>query len=196
MRKQLAFLVVFLLIFLSTAGCIDIHFVKDLLVPREEEKIEYVITEYDFNDNFTSGLSPDDILEFYSKEFNVSVKPLTKHMRFNIDVVMRSADTVWKTINDSLPEGELKDLLSQIAEQLLKLADQRYVEVTITSPEGVEWFNYKFNGTENIELPLVYSPSEGDWLIFVEGAGAGFEYSEFAYHDSFSIHVVVNEPKD
>jgi hypothetical protein len=195
MRKQLAFLVVFLLIFLSTAGCIDIHFVKDLLVPREEEKIEYWIKEYNFGHSFNS--TQNDPIEIYNNVSTVPVKPLTEHMRFDIDVVMRSAEEIWETINESglpIPQ-EFKDWV----EQILELVGQRYIEVTIKSPDGVEWFNYKFNDTEKIEFPPetpLPGPGEGDWTIEVEGAGGGIEVFGFAYYDKFSIHVVLNEPKD
>jgi hypothetical protein len=195
MRKHLAFLVVYLLIFLSTAGCIDIHLVKDLLVPREEEKIEYWIKEYNFFYSFNS--TQEDPIEIYNKVYSVPVKPLTEHMRFDIDVVIRSAEEIWETINETFNPGPE---ITEWVERLLELAGQRYVEVTIKSPDGVEWFNYKFNDTEKIEFPPetpLPGPGEGNWTIEVDGAGVGKELIQgLAYYDKFSIHVVLNEPKD
>ncbi len=192
MRKLMAFLVVFLLIFITTAGCIDIHLLKDLLVPREEEKIEYHIVEYSFNHSFIS-IPPDNILEIYDEEFKVPVKPLTKHMRFDIGIVMRSADEIWETIGKYIPNGTLKDLI----EQLLELADQRYIEVTITLPDGFELYKNRFNDTENVELPLIYNPGEGNWTIAVDAAGVGTpEGEELVYQDSFYITAIINEPKE
>ncbi len=198
MRKLMAFLVVFLLIFISTAGCIDIYLVRDLLVPHEEKTIGYQITEYNFNHSFISIL-PDNILEIYNEEFKVPIKPLTKHMRFDIDVVMRSGEEIWETINETWP-GDIPDWLEDLIEQMLELAGQRYIEVTITLPDGFELYNYKFNDTENVEIPEdkpLGNIGEGDWTIEVEAAGVGYKFSEeFAYHDSFSITVVINEPKE
>lgn len=195
MRKLMAFLVVFLLIFITTAGCIDIHLMKDLLVPREEEEMEYHIVEYNFNHSFVS-IPPDNILEIYSEEFKVPVKPLTQHMRFDIDIVMRSASEIWETINDTWP-GEIPEWLEDLVKQLLELAGQRYIEVTITLPDGFELYKNKFNDTENVELPLIYNPGEGNWTIAVDAAGGGIEFSpELAYNDSFYITVVINEPKE
>lgn len=199
MRKLMALFVVFLLIFLFTAGCIDIYIVKDWLVPHEEERIDYQITEYIFSDSFNSTQS--NPLETYNEEFKVPVKPLTKHMRFDINVEMRSAHEAWETINDSLPEDfPGRDYLEQMAEMLLQYADQRYVEITIKSPDGEEWFNYRFNDTESVEFPPetpLQGPGEGEWTIGVEAAGGGIKITdELAYYDSFSILVVIYEPKE
>jgi hypothetical protein len=194
MRKHMAFLMIFLLIFISTAGCIDIHFVKDLLVPHEEEKIEYWVKEYNFGHSFNS--TQNDPIEIYNDVFIVPVKPLTKHMRFDIDVVMTSADEVWEPINNSLPN---ESAIKEIVEQLIRLLSQRYIDVTIKSPDGIEWFNYRFTDTETIEFPPetpLTSPGEGNWTIEVEGAGVGKEIFGLAYYDKLSIQVVINEPKD
>jgi hypothetical protein len=197
MRKYLAFLVVFLLIFVSTAGCIDIYLLRDLLVPSKEEKIEYVVTEYNFTHIFTS--SPNDPIEIYNEVFVVPVKPLTENMRFDIDVVMRSGEEIWETINESIPV-DIPDELEELIEQLLEIASQRYIQITIKSPDEVEWFKYKFNDTESIDFPEdtpLSSPGEGEWTIEVEGSGSGYEVTnELSYHDSFSIVVVLSEPKD
>jgi len=195
MRKLMAFLVVFLLIFITTAGCIDIHLLKDLLVPREEEKMEYHIIEYNFNHSFVS-IPPDNILEIYNEEFKVPVKPLTQHMRIDIDIVMRSASEIWETINETWPGGDIPEWLEDLVKQLLELAGQRYIEITITLPDGFELYKNKFNDTENVELPLIYNPGEGNWTIEVEAAGGGIEFQGLAYSDSFYITVVINEPKE
>ena len=193
MKKIAALLLFFLVILVSTAGCIDIYFVRDLLVPSEEEEIHFGIIEYNFNHNFTS-VPPDNILEVYSEEFTVPVKPLAKHMRFDIEVVMTSAEDVWEPLKEILngtPFGEY-------IEELIKMAAQRYIEVTIKSPDGEEWFNYKFNDTETVEFPPetpLFLPGDGDWVIEVEGTGGGYKISEdLEYHDTFSAKVVVNEP--
>ncbi|UCE73666.1 MAG: hypothetical protein JSV56_11660 [Methanomassiliicoccales archaeon] len=197
MRKYLAFLVVFLLILVSTAGCIDIYLIRDMLVPPKEEKIDYVVTEYNFTHSFTS--SPNDPIEIYNEVFVVPVKPLTENMRFDIDVVMRSGEEIWETINESIPV-DIPDEIEELIEQMLEIASQRYIQITIKSPDEVEWFSYKFNDTESIDFPEdtpLSSPGEGEWTIEVEGSGGGYEVTdEISYHDSFSIVVVLSEPKE
>ena len=70
--------------------------------------------------------------------------------------------------------------------------------MTITSPEGVEWFHARFNDTEGLDTDRIQSPGEGDWKVHVEGAGIGVDLSDlgiqFAYHDSISVDVTINEP--
>jgi hypothetical protein len=193
MRKPTALFMLFLVILISTAGCIDIYLVRDLLVPSEEDEIKYNIIEYNFNHNFTS-VPPENILEIYNEEFIIPVKSLAKHMRFDFDVVMTSAEEAWEPLREILPNGTLKDMV----EELIKMTAQRYVEVTIKSPDGEEWFNYKFNDTETIGFPPetpLFLPGEGEWVIEVEGTGGGYEFSsDLVYHDTFSAKVVVNEP--
>ncbi|UCG68060.1 MAG: hypothetical protein JSV09_09495 [Thermoplasmata archaeon] len=193
MKKIATLLLLFLVTPVSTAGCIDIYFVRDLLVPSEEDEINFGITEYNFNHNFTS-VPPENILEVYNEEFIVPVKPLAKHMRFDIGVVMTSAEEVWEPLKEYLNDTPFGPYI----EELIKMAAQRYVEVTIKSPDGDEWFNYKFNDTETVEFPPetpLFLPGDGDWVIEVEGTGAGYRINDdLAYFDTFSAKVVVNEP--
>ncbi len=186
MRKYVALISVFLLIFVTTAGCIDIWLVKDTLVPREEKIVEYWDNQYNLvNKSFNSPLEPP-FVETYNDDFKVTVKPGSKNMRFDIDVVMQSAEEYL----EYLPIG------GEIIENLSKVLSQRYVEVTIKMPDGTVWGEtHRFNDTKDEEV-LIFGPAEGDWAIEVEGDGIGFRATgvEFEYHDSISIDVIIKEP--
>lgn len=196
MRKQFSFLVIFLLIFVSSAGCIHIYKFEDLFVPQKEEEIEYWHVEYNFNHTFWS--TPNNPIEVYTEEFDIPIKPQTDNMRFDFDVIMQSGSELWETINETIP-WNISDELEDLIEQVLELASQRYIEITIKSPEGEEWFNYKFNDTKKIQFPEqtpLVGPGEGNWVIEVDAAGAGLGTGELGYQDSFSIVVVIREPKE
>lgn len=200
MRRHIALFAVILLIFTSTAGCIDIHLFKDLLVPQEEEVIEYTTSRYNVMTKIFNStvfpFDPDNIIESYSEDFEVPIIPLTESVLFDLDIQMESGEELWEIINETWPGG-VPDQLKEIIEQLLLVASQRYIEVTITSPEDVEWFYGRFNDTESLDTERIQSPGEGDWIVHVEGSGIGIDLTElveFAYHDSVSVDVTINEP--
>jgi hypothetical protein len=202
MRRYIALFVVVLLIFTTMAGCIDIHLFKDLLVPKDEKVIDYTTNRYIvMTKSFNSTVfpfDPDNLIEKYNEEFDVPIIPLTESVLFDMDVQMESGEEIWEIINDSWPGGDPPEQLKDIIEQLLSVASQRYVEVTITSPEGVEWFHAQFNDTESMDTDRIQSPGEGDWIVHVEGAGIGVDLSDlgiqFAYHDSVTVDVTILEP--
>lgn len=202
MRKYIALLTAVLLLSTSMAGCIDIHKFKDWFVPTEEEVIEYTTNRYNLMTKiFNTTLipfDPDNILESYSEEFDVEIIPMTDSILFDIDVQMESGEEVWEIINESWPGGDPPDELKEFVEQLLEAASQRYIEVTITSPEGVEWYYARFNDTESVDTDRIQSPSEGEWKVYVDGIGVGPDLTDFgielAYHDSISIDVTIREP--
>jgi hypothetical protein len=203
MRKYIALFVVVLLIFTTMAGCIDIHLFKDLLVPKEDKVIDYTTRRYivmhkEFNSSIWP-IDPENLIESYNEEIPVSIIPLTESVLFDIDVQMESGEEIWEIINDSWPGDEPPEWLKDAVEQLLTAASQRYIEVTITSPEGVEWFHARFNDTEGMDTDRIQSPSEGDWKVHVEGAGIGVDLNDdlgikFAYHDSVTVDVTILEP--
>ena len=202
MRKYIALFAAVLLISTTMAGCIDIHLFKDLLVQKDEEVIDYTTIRYNVvTKSFNSTVDPFDpenIIENYNEDIEVPIIPLTESMLFDIDVQMESGEEIWEIINDSWPLGDPPEQLKEIVEQLLLLASQRYIEVSITSPEGVEWFYARFNDTEKLDTDRIQSPGEGDWIVHVEGAGIGVDLNDlsikFAYHDSVSIDVTIREP--
>jgi len=201
MRKYIALFTAVLLLSTSMAGCIDIHIFRDLFVPTEEEVIDYTTNRYNLMTKiFNTTLipfNPDNILESYSGEFDVEIIPMTDSVLFDIDVQMESGEEVWEIINETWP-GDLPDELEERVEQILEAASQRYIEVTITSPEGVEWFHARFNDTESVDTDRIQSPSEGEWKVYVDGVGVGPDATDFgielAYHDSISIDVTIREP--
>jgi hypothetical protein len=192
MRRFFALVAVIILLFLSTAGCIDIYLLDEYLVPREEKPLEYIWQNYHFDYNFTSTFT--EAVELYSETFEVEIKPQSQQMRFDLSVHMRSAEEVWEIINDSL---DVPDWLEELVQRMLEFTDQRYIEITITLPDGFELYNRRFNQTTDVKLDLISSPTEGIWLIEVEGAGSGFdEFQGVEYKDSFSIDVIVKELKE
>ena len=192
MRKYLALATILVLLFLSTTGCIDIYLARDLLVPREEEVVEYEWQDYIFDHNFSS--SQNEPLELYSEEFEVPVKPKTDLMRLDISIEMRSIREVW----DAVPNGSIKEALQDLVEQILEYADQRYIEITVSLPDGFELYKNTFNQTTTVEIGPITSPGEGNWIIKVDGAGIGYKYQsgDLEYHDAFSIKVVLREIKE
>lgn len=190
MKRHFALLAVLMLLFVATAGCIDIHLANDFLVPKKNEIIEFEWFNYNFHHSFNSTTTQP--LEIYDEEFELEVKPKTKHMRINLEVEMRSIKEVW----DSIPD-EIKEYLEDLAERLFEYADQRYIEITISMPDGFVIYNERFNQSAVVELDLISSPMEGIWIIDVEASGVGYKYTEgdLEYHDSFSIDVVLNEIK-
>jgi hypothetical protein len=192
MRRFFALIAVLILLFLTTAGCIDIYFADELFVPKEVVKPEYIWQNYNFNYNFTSAIP--EFIETYDENFEVDIKPESQQMRFDIFVNMRSAEEVWKIINDTV---DIPEELEELVQRAFEFLDQRYIEVTITLPDGFELYNRRFNETTTIQLDLISSPTEGIWNIHVEGAGVGSsEQLEFEYKDSFSTDVIVKELKE
>jgi hypothetical protein len=195
MRKHFALLTILVMLILTTTGCIDLYFANEFLVPHEEKIEEFVWNEYNFNHSFQSN-PPDQIVESFTEEFELVVKPKTQQMRIDISVDMRSAKEIEKIINDTLP-GPIKEYLLELLEQVLEYADQRFVEFTIKLPDGTEVFHNRFNETTSVEIGPIYNPSKGIWIIEVDGAGIGGGVgSEFEYHDSFSIDAIIKELKE
>lgn len=190
MRKYLALATILVMLFLSTTGCIDIYLARDLFVPQEDVVVVYEWQDYIFDHNFTSPLN--NPLELYSEEFEIPVKPRTDLMRLDISIEMRSIREVW----DSVPNGTIKEALQDLVEQMLEYADQRYIEITVSLPDGFELYNNRFNQTTTVEIGPITSPGEGNWIIDVVGAGVGYESGDLEYHDAFAIKVVLREIKD
>jgi hypothetical protein len=121
-------------------------------------------------------------------------------MLFDIDIQMESGEEIWEIIKDSWPgEDDPPEWLEDIVEQLLLVASQRYIEVTMTTPLGVEWWSGRFNDTESFDMERIEGPGEGEWIVRVEGAGIGVDLSDvadFAYHDMVSIDVTIREPEE
>lgn len=193
MRKYLALATILVLLFLTTSGCLDIYLARDLLVPKEEVEVEYEWQDYIFDHNFSS--SPNEPLELYSEEFEVPVKPRTDLMRIDISIEMRSGKEVWEIINDTFP-GPIKEVILEWLEQILEYTDQRFIDITISLPNGEEIYSNKFNQTTTAEIGPINSPGDGNWIIEVDAAGVGYQSGDLEYHDAFYIKVVLREIKE
>lgn len=191
MKKLFALVAAVLLLFLTSAGCINLDLANEYLVPKKEKKVVFQWSTYNYYHSFNSSTTMP--LEIYEEQFELEVKPQTKHMRINIEIVMRTIQEVW----ESLPE-EVKDILEELAERIFEFADQRYIEITIDMPNSNTVYNERFNQSASIELDLISSPMEGIWIIGVQASGAGYTYTQgdLEYHDSFSINAILNEVKE
>jgi hypothetical protein len=195
MRKYFALLTILVLLFLTTTGCIDLYLVNEFLVPRDDPPLEFVWQEYHYHYGFNST-PPAEILEVYNEQFELEIKPKTQQMRIDVTVDMRSAKEVEEIINDTLPEGDIKDAILEFLDQIFEYADQRYIEVTIKLPDGFEVYHNRFNQTAAVEIGPVLNPGEGTWIIEVDAAGIGGDVGGYRYQDSFSIDAIVKELKE
>jgi hypothetical protein len=202
MKKPLALLMVILMLFVSTAGCIDIHLLKDLLVPRQDEEqkfeeVEYTVLRYNFTSNIL-GLDPAAFIEHYEGNETVPIIEGTERMRFDITVNMRSAKDIWDQINDTINDTfpGVGENLAPYVEAILLLLGQRYVEITILKPDGTEWYHNTTRVSMDAEV-FIQGPEEGDWMVEVEGDGIGIRSSSIdeSYIDSFLIDVLIRQPE-
>ncbi len=206
MKKILALLSLFLLLFTSSAGCIDIYLFNEWLVPHEEEEIDYkdvevIVANYTFDSNLNLlSLNLDDILDHHRENATVSIVEGTAGLRFNIQVQMRSAEDVWKDINDTLngTNSTIFNLLAPYIEGVILYLSQRYVEITISKPDGTVWYDNRTRVSMETEVRLAKA-DPGEWSVVVEGDGIGFDFSsileDLKLEDSFLITAVIRQPK-
>jgi hypothetical protein len=200
MRKYIALLTVFLLIFLSTAGCIDIHLAKDLLVPHKEDKVKWISKEFSplASHNFTSNYVALEFIEHYEEDVPVAIVELTDHMRFDIEVYMRSAENIWHDIEELINGTGVGENIAPYIESILELLSQRYVEITILKPDGTEWDYFRTNETAKTEVSI-RGPEEGDWMVEIVGDGMGIPSAIIPgveIQDSFNINLLIRQPKE
>ena len=206
MKKLLALLSLFVLLFTSSAGCIDIYLFNEWLVPQEDEEIEYedvelIVANYTFDSNlniFTLNL--EDIIDSHRENATVPIPEGTAGLRFNIYVQMRSAEDVWEDINETLnaTNSTIFDLVSPYIEAVILYLGQRYVDITISKPDGTVWYDNRTRVSMEAEVRLGES-DPGDWSVVVEGDGIGFDFSaileDLKLEDSFIITAVIRQPK-
>lgn len=202
MKKYVAIILIMVMLFVSTAGCIDIHYLKDLFVPHKEEEqkfeeIEYTVLSYNFTSNIF-GLDPTAFIEHYEDNKTVPILEGTERMRFDILVNMRSAEDVWNQINDTINDTfpGIGDNIAPYIETLLLLLGQRYVEITILKPDGTEWYHNTTRVSMDAEV-FIQGPEEGNWMVEVVGDGMGIRSSSIdeSYWDSFIIDVLIRQPE-
>jgi hypothetical protein len=186
MKKLLALLSLFVLLFTSSAGCIDIYLFNEWLVPQEDEEIEYedvevLVASHTFNSTINIfSFNIDDLIEHHKVNATVSIPEGTAGLRFNIYVQMRSAQDIWEDLNETLNgtiNGTLYNLLASLVEGL-------YDNRTRISMED--------------EVRLAKA-DPGEWSVVVEGDGVGFDFSQYfedlKLEDSFTITAVIRQPK-
>jgi hypothetical protein len=201
MKKIITLLVLFLLIFTSTAGCIDIYFIRDNLVPKDDDKVEYEDIEYVVaSHNFTSQILPPDPNKFighYEENFTIVVPEGTEAIKFDIDVIMRSAKDIWSDVNDTINRSVI-DQLTPYVEMILLFFGQRYLEITLRKPDGTEWYHNTTREGMDVDFRIP-SPQDGNWQLDIVGDGMGIEpalIQGFELEDSFIIKVLIKQPKE
>ncbi|MDG6220420.1 MAG: hypothetical protein QCI38_03110, partial [Candidatus Thermoplasmatota archaeon] len=115
----------------SSAGCIDIEWTRDTLVPFDPVVVEY----YNQYSNITHVFNTDpqnlETLVFQgSEDINVVDGSLRLEVRVNVQL-------------DQLPDGvptNLSDLMD-------RLGIERMVKVTLSTPDGKVWFSQTYNIT-------------------------------------------------
>lgn len=207
MKKLLTLLSLFVLLFTSSAGCIDIYLFNEWLVPHKDPKIEYkdvevIVANYTFDSNlniFTLNL--DDIIDHHRENATVPIVEGTAGLRFNIYVQMRSAEDIWEDLNDTLNgsiDNPYYDQIAAIIEAAILYLSQRYVDITISKPDGTVWYDNRTRVSMEAEVRLAKA-DPGDWSVVVEGDGIGFDFSEvledLKLEDSFIITAVIRQPK-
>ncbi len=189
--KKKAIIVTILLsaLTLTTCGCIDVHFAKDLLAPDRDEEIEYgKLVKLDWNYTFSIDLL-DLQTDKIDEELYVNVKELTKEISFEIEVEMLTAEEI---INETNPGGPFSEYLDEI----IAMLGQRYVEITIKNPNGTEWFYAWYNESKEEEPILVRGPAPGIWLVKVVGEGIGITLGSIEFEDKVSVKAYAIEPLD
>jgi hypothetical protein len=207
MKKLLALLSLFVLLFTSTAGCIDIYLFNEWLVPQEDEEIEYedvemIVANYTFKSEFDPiNLNFDEILDSRKENGTVPIVEGTAGLRFNIYVQMRSAEDVWEDLNETLNgsiDNEYYDQIAALIEAAIIYLSQRYVEITISKPDGTVWYENRTGVSMEAEVRLAKA-DPGDWSVVVQGDGIGVDFSflseDLKIEDSFIITAVIRQPK-
>ncbi len=207
MKKLLALLSLFVLLFTSSAGCIDIYLFNEWMVPQEDKEIEYkdveiIVANHTFESDF-NPLNPnmDDILQHHRVNATVPIVEGTAGLRFNIYVQMRSAEDVWEDLNDTLNgsiDNPWYDQFAAAIEAAILYLSQRYVDITISKPDGTVWYDNRTRVSMEAEVRLAKA-DPGDWSVVVQGDGIGFDFSEWLedlkLEDSFIITAVIRQPK-
>jgi hypothetical protein len=207
MKKLLALLSLFVLLFTSSAGCIDIYLFNEWLVPQEDEEIEYedvevLVASHTFNSTINIfSFNIDDLIEHHKVNATVSIPEGTAGLRFNIYVQMRSAQDIWEDLNETLNgtiNGTLYNLLASLVEGLILYGSQRYIDITISKPDGTLWYDNRTRISMEDEVRLAKA-DPGEWSVVVEGDGVGFDFSQYfedlKLEDSFTITAVIRQPK-
>ena len=207
MKKLIALLSLFVLLFTSSAGCIDIYLFNEWLVPQEDKEIEYkdvevIVANYTFDSNLDiPTLNFDEIIDSHRENATVPIVEGTAGLRFNIYVQMRSAEDVWKDINDTLNgtiNSTIYDIVAPYAEAIILYLGQRYVDITISKPDGTVWYDNRTKVSMEAEVRLAKA-DPGDWSVVVQGDGIGFDFSsileDLKLEDSFIITAVIRQPK-
>lgn len=207
MKKLLAMLSLFILLFTSSAGCIDIYLFNEWLVPHEEEEIEYkdvelIVANYTFDSKLNIfSLNLDDILDHHRENGTVPIVEGTAGLRFNIYVQMRSAEDIWEDLNDTLNnsiDNPYYDEIAAAIEAAIIYLSQRYVDITISKPDGTVWYDNRTRVSMETEVRLAKA-DPGEWSVVVEGDGIGFDFSsileDLKLEDSYIITAVIRQPK-
>jgi len=167
-----------ILLTVSSAGCIDIEWVRDNFIPPPSPTVvyidNYVNVSYSFN---TDPQNMDSLV--YNNVFDVEVANGSLYVDVRIN-----------TQFDELPE-EFPVNLSDLQE---RLDLDRNLKVTLFRPDNEVFHTETYDQTtyQLVQWDKVASPRNGTWHLEVEAEGLGSDI--VGYHDNFNVQVIVRTP--
>ncbi|MCK4718833.1 MAG: hypothetical protein KAT70_09205 [Thermoplasmata archaeon] len=180
MRRLSILVMAVLIAAVSSAGCIDIEWAKDTLIPVDVDDTRYFNNYTNISHTFETD--PDDLSSLAYTGFvlvNVTNGSLYIDMRVRVQ-------------RDELPDGSaIKDVVDNMSEQMDL---ERMVKVTLSKPGqgGEEVYSVTYNVTTHQpdQWPKFPSPEPGNWRIDVEAEGVGYG----SFHDGFEVTAIVRMP--
>lgn len=172
MIRKLILIIFLVLLLISSSGCINIYWIKDLFGVKEKKPVMVEKRVASLNHSFELA----EILLEDSCTFEI--KNGTEWLDFDIDIVMIP-------LNITLPPG--LPIPPWIIENISKI--KRHVNITIILPDATVFWQNEYNVSQS-ERFRIDNPIEGRWRVEVVASGVGYEG---VYQDSYSIIVRVRE---
>ncbi|MDI6855176.1 MAG: hypothetical protein QMD21_00110 [Candidatus Thermoplasmatota archaeon] len=166
----LAFVIISVTI--SISGCLDVHLGKELFGGKTFlPEINYKITDKASLEYTFTTIIPEQQTD--EKQFTIIEG--TYSLRIDIKVNIKT----FPEIAELIPLTEI-------------IAQQRYVTVSLDSPDGI-YFNKTYRETAE-ESPLISSPTPGMWKLRVEASGIGYSGENVSYNDYYCTKASAREP--
>ena len=168
--KATALIVASTIILVSlSSGCISAYWSKDVINPDEGEYVMKWVEKDVMKHKFVTEFNDPESVRKHMQNITTIVKD-TEIMNIHVEVRI---DEIVLPVEWPLPEPD------------------RYVEITVTRPDGVDWVNVRYNETGNDTITVLY-PMEGDWVITIDAVGYGSDL--ISYNDFFKVIVKAYEP--
>ncbi len=191
MRKYVA-IVATMFLLVNTAGCIDVHLMKEMIFG--EEATEYIYGDVDgpslvhqFHIAVATSIL-DDIV--YDESQFIEIEEGSLKLSLNYNVTMENIPPeVMDTIVGILNGAGLGDYV-QIIEEM-----NRHVTIEVYEPgnynEPVWAETYTSTSAASIQK-FFPEPKPGEWKVRVEARGIG--YDDLGFQDSFAVFTSIRQP--